>query len=1346
MRSLAGRRRALSHAFRLVLPLFSALAASVAGAGDGRVVATPEGGEVEWNIHFRFPPTVAHLDELEDWVQRASILLCDATEGTLRIGTTRMSAGGLSEAAADFWYYFGGSGRGHSNGAPIHVENSRFYLNRGSSQGGNVIAHELGHLLLGLGDQYDEQRRWGTACGIGPTFDAGVESETNHSMMQSGGFAKSGTCQPAGGGDCFRDADCGAGDTCALPPLASELSTAANFDPMRGDNVVCPANRAGNELVVDGEWGGADDSTSPFDDADFDTAQATAEAAATIDFVDDLGDLEDGWFERSSHKVQLFADFGGGDDWTLYVAVDRGDIDNLAPEDEPAGGENDQGEMQVVAEFDLTFASSGTLRSVVEIDGVALTDPAFEDPVVEIENFESGASDAALTLDVSGLRVRGTDTASDLSGTAILTDGEQQLGNCTWPSCQQNWDTGTERWEASAVTASARNAGVPALSDWENLSANLPGWYNITVNAPAALPQVNPPGHCLTPVVFDRAVEGVDKVFLVIDRSGSMETVREVSGEARTRLEWAEAGASVFADLTAGAGIELGLISFEEVVTTDLGLRPIVPDSGGPGPGVWTAGEVKAAVEALEPDGATAIGDALDVALTAMEAGGLAGARGRAIYLLSDGQNNAGANDPEDVADAIRDAGIQVFSLPLGNEADGEVLAEIAETTQGGMIDVNSEFELPPVYAELYAAFRGETPVLERTPSAVRGVFVPVPIVPALGDVLVRPGARAPRRGGGGLADASDLPERESFQFRVLGGADRLNVLLSARADEVSSWWPGFELSGPAGELITNGDPSVITEEFYSLARVPDPSPGVWTLEVFATGPTDQFSYVLAHEENAGPDCYASAAPWIQSDPSAGVRLGANASFGRPLGAGVTYSARVTRPDGSEVTLNLPRTEEFLGGEALFTDFAGRGIYLVEAECRVGERARFTPGEGATPEEVDRLGRPPAFTRTASTAFFLDVAEAPPLPEGDDCDGDGIPNAVEGTGDTDGDGVVDACDADKDGDDLPDVDEEPGDADGDGIPNDQDPDSDNDGTIDGADDNPYDPVRFEYRYPAKLVCGRSDGAPPAGFVRGQYATTINVTNLNRTRVTFEKTLSLAVPPGGQRPGEVLPIARDTLAPGQTLAVDCADLARRLFPNGLPAPLIDGVVILRSPQSLEVTAVYTMADRQSDGGKDCCGGGGVGVGGGIDVEPVSERRIEIPPPPVQRLPNLVPGPGLSPPPGVPDGVPGSGFCEAAPPQGGPSRAITFEVRNAGAVPAEASLTRVVFHNGSGTTEMPTPALDPGESVALAARIPRGCYGPGSSPCAFAITADGDGAVTEGNEADNETEGLCLQPQG
>ncbi len=96
----------------------------------------------------------------------------------------------------------------------------------------------------------------------------------------------------------------------------------------------------------------------------------------------------------------------------------------------------------------------------------------------------------------------------------------------------------------------------------------------------------------------------------------------------------------------------------------------------------------------------------------------------------------------------------------------------------------------------------------------------------------------------------------------------------------------------------------------------------------------------------------------------------------------------------------------------------------------------------------------------AAGATTLDVV----LFQDADQDNDGLSDAVEGTGDVDGDGIPNFLDRDSDGDLYADAREPAGDADGDGAPNFLDADADNDGFDDGEEVNrgtdPLDPTDF----------------------------------------------------------------------------------------------------------------------------------------------------------------------------------------------------------------------------------------------------------------------------------------------
>jgi CARDB len=251
------------------------------------------------------------------------------------------------------------------------------------------------------------------------------------------------------------------------------------------------------------------------------------------------------------------------------------------------------------------------------------------------------------------------------------------------------------------------------------------------------------------------------------------------------------------------------------------------------------------------------------------------------------------------------------------------------------------------------------------------------------------------------------------------------------------------------------------------------------------------------------------------------------------------------------------------------------------------------------------------------------------------------------------------------------------------------------------------PTTFEYA--AKFICGLQKDPEDPRLTRGFYATEINIHNPNETEVKFKKKLALTYPPEAQRPGKIYRISEDVLGPDEALAVDCGDVERRLFPGGLPAPYIIGFIVIESPASLDVTAVYTVAalDRA----------GRVTNQSGIDVEQIRERRKGGD----RELPDLVP---------VPDRT--GSFCRRR------DGKLVVTVKNQGSGHAQASTTQVDFF-AHGQVPVPTPPLAPNASTDLLVDIPPGCFDP---DCNFRITVDIDGVVAESNESNNTADGVCL----
>ena len=287
----------------------------------------------------------------------------------------------------------------------------------------------------------------------------------------------------------------------------------------------------------------------------------------------------------------------------------------------------------------------------------------------------------------------------------------------------------------------------------------------------------------------------------------------------------------------------------------------------------------------------------------------------------------------------------------------------------------------------------------------------------------------------------------------------------------------------------------------------------------------------------------------------------------------------------------------------------------------------------------------------------------------------------------------------------------------------------------GRKESQLDPIFFKetavkpiiYQYAAKLVCGEQRKSNELRLVKGLYATTINIHNPNSKTVKFFKKLALSYPPGSQEPGKVIPIGYDTLGADMAMETDCMDIQRRLFPNGYPASYIEGFIVIESPMSLDVSAVYTSAKKSGFFFRNT-------KVTSIDVERVCERKTEDVTPPPQKCPDLI----------VQNFVPNSLKVDCP---GGPGTCVTtvsFTIANVGTGNAGAFNIRIV--------------LDPAASVVVNKAVPGGLAAgatltftistpPGGScfdsDCTICVTVDSDNTVEECNEGNNK---LCKTTVG
>jgi hypothetical protein len=216
--------------------------------------------------------------------------------------------------------------------------------------------------------------------------------------------------------------------------------------------------------------------------------------------------------------------------------------------------------------------------------------------------------------------------------------------------------------------------------------------------APVPVPVSNPIGEALRPAKTVERREGVVAAIL-IDTSGSMqETVKDVDGSRRPKIQIAQRAATDLVNEFAAYAREhhdepvfLGIYEFSDRGRSQV--RPVVKL----GPAAEADPQVvRAAVSNMRADGGTPIGDAMIAAKLDIDATGLSK---RHILVITDGENNKGYS-PADVTRSMTSqaeqdrASIYFVAFDIGEEtfkpvrdAGGLVLAASNETELKGTLD-----------------------------------------------------------------------------------------------------------------------------------------------------------------------------------------------------------------------------------------------------------------------------------------------------------------------------------------------------------------------------------------------------------------------------------------------------------------------------------------------------------------------------------------------------------------------------------------------------------------------------------------------------------------------------------
>jgi len=248
----------------------------------------------------------------------------------------------------------------------------------------------------------------------------------------------------------------------------------------------------------------------------------------------------------------------------------------------------------------------------------------------------------------------------------------------------------------------------------------------------------------------DRLMKPAAAVLLVIDNSGSMD--RSVAGSIRTQQDIANEGAAA-AIRSLDRGDLVGIITFNSDYDV---LVPLGPNSD--------AKKSIEAVRGISAGGGTNMPPALEEARRQLKA---VDAKIKHLIVLSDGLSENNRRLP-DIAKGLAEDGVQVSSIALGDAADADGLARLAEIGGGTYYRVTDPTILPRVFVRAVRVVR--TPMIRESP------FVPILIDQSSPLASGLSGAIPPL---GGLVLTQPRPEPTIN-----------NVLVTSEGEPVLAHWP----------------------------------------------------------------------------------------------------------------------------------------------------------------------------------------------------------------------------------------------------------------------------------------------------------------------------------------------------------------------------------------------------------------------------------------------------------------------------------------------------------------------------------------------------------------------------
>ncbi len=300
-----------------------------------------------------------------------------------------------------------------------------------------------------------------------------------------------------------------------------------------------------------------------------------------------------------------------------------------------------------------------------------------------------------------------------------------------WFEFHRTWLSQAAAIDVSPRLASALNQ-VSQRTGWRLDIDKALAWL-IWILLLIALAQPGKPNQATVQPASGRALS------VVIDLSGSMEREDfEWQGEVSNRLDVVKQAANQFIGARGGDRVSLVLFASEAYVAAPLTFDLKAVQHQLSAAGIGMAGR------------STGIGDALGLAIQTLRDDP---SSEKAIVLLSDGTNNAGAVEPESAAELAAERGVRVHTIALGSDQeradafsmapsadlDEETLMRIADSAQGQFFRAKTSADLTQIYAIIDEL---ETAEVDTPPIVVRRDLRHWPLLLLLGCLLIRTAMR----------------------------------------------------------------------------------------------------------------------------------------------------------------------------------------------------------------------------------------------------------------------------------------------------------------------------------------------------------------------------------------------------------------------------------------------------------------------------------------------------------------------------------------------------------------------------------------------------------------------------